>query len=133
MAPATRCRLRIEGWLCLTQRALDADSGGMNSSTHPHPIARPITAPSSPRQVLASPAQRLLRLPPAPVQQLECPARGRVELTVRQGCIWLTCEGRPEDVFLATGEAWSVSGAARLHFNAENGQDALLEIRVRGG
>jgi hypothetical protein len=34
---------------------------------------------------------------------------------------------------LAAGEVWSVNGAARLHLNAENGQEALLEIRVRGG
>ena len=60
-------------------------------------------------------------------------AGGQTELTVRQGFIWLTCEGRPEDVFLAAGEVWSVNGAARLHLNAENGQEALLEIRVRGG
>jgi hypothetical protein len=47
--------------------------------------------------------------------------------------IWLTCEGRPEDVFLAAGEVWSVNGAARLYLNAENAQEALLEIRVLGG
>jgi len=105
----------------------------MNSSTLPHLIARPVTAPSGTRPTRAEAPQRVMRLPPAPVHLLECPARGQTELTVQHGCIWLTCEGLPEDVFLAAGETWSVNGAARLHLNAENGQDALLEIRMRGG
>jgi hypothetical protein len=105
----------------------------MKRSFLPYLITRPVFAPSSPRPARAETPQSVLRLPPAPVHLFECPAGGQTELTVRQGFIWLTCEGRPEDVFLAAGEVWSVNGAARLHLNAENGQEALLEIRVRGG
>jgi hypothetical protein len=105
----------------------------MKRSPLPYTITRPVFAPSSPRPARAETPQSILRLPPAPVQHLECAAGGHTELTVRQGLIWLTCEGRPEDVFLAAGEVWSVNGAARLYLNAENAQEALLEIRVLGG
>jgi hypothetical protein len=105
----------------------------MKSRPPPYLIIGPVVAPSSPQPARAETPQRVLRLPPSPVHLLECPAQSHTELTVRQGLIWLTCEGRPEDVFLSAGEVWSVNGAARLHLNAENGQEALLEIWERAG
>jgi len=133
MAAVPRCCLRAARRLCLTQRAALAHSKGMNNITFPTPIARADRASSSVRPAAADPPHSVLLLSTAPVRLLQCPAQGRTELRVRHGRIWLTCEGRPEDVFLDAGEGWTVSGAARLHLNAENGQEAMLEIRVRGG
>ncbi len=69
----------------------------------------------------------------APVHSLHCPSLSLGEIHVRQGRVWLTQEGLPEDLFLAAGDSWPVAGAAVLHLSAEGDGPAWLELTVQPG
>jgi hypothetical protein len=63
--------------------------------------------------------------PTGSVRTLEC-ASGPAELRVLQGCVWLTCEGQPEDHFLSAGQSCRLHGPMRLHLSAEGRQAARV-------
>ena len=74
--------------------------------------------------------QRVLALPAGgPVHCLDCESGQRTGLRVLAGRVWLTREGWLDDHFLGPGEAWSITGQARLHLSAEDGLPARLELR----
>lgn len=86
---------------------------------------------------LAGPTGEDLHLPPLTgpaggVRTLDC-AAGPAELRVRQGRVWLTCEGRPEDHFLSAGQSCRVHGPVRLHLSAEGGHRARVTLRQTPG
>jgi hypothetical protein len=70
-----------------------------------------------------------LTSPTGSVRTLEC-ATGLAELRVLQGCVWLTCEGRPEDHFLSAGQSCRLHGPVRLHLSAEGCQAARVSLTV---
>lgn len=53
------------------------------------------------------------------VQHIRVPAKMAAVLQVEQGLVWLTCDGRLEDHFLAAGECLTLQGPARLRLSAE--------------
>ena len=73
---------------------------------------------------LGSPAGR--------VHSIDC-GHGPMALRVLQGRVWLTCEGQPEDHFLAVGQALTLRGPVRLHLSAEGGRGAKLTLVRHSG
>ena len=111
--------------LCLCLPQLAPHSELMNTTS---PQAH---LPIGPKQIVPPSSRTLSLAAHAPVQRLRCPASSLSVIHVRQGRVWLTREGRPEDVFLAAGERWQVAGDATLHLSAEGAEPALLELRIQ--
>jgi len=65
-----------------------------------------------------------LRLPQGATMRLEA-ARG-AELRVRGGTLWLTEEGRPDDVFLGPGASWRLRADGRTVVEADSASDFEL-------
>jgi hypothetical protein len=65
-----------------------------------------------------------LRLPQGATMRLEA-ARG-AELRVRGGTLWLTEEGRPDDVFLGPGASWRLRADGRTVVEAGSASDFEL-------
>ncbi|BEU95261.1 hypothetical protein ACDW_09660 [Acidovorax sp. DW039] len=97
----------------------------MNTATLPTP------QPPAARRSRSEPSTSALPLSPSrgaehytlqntqAVQHIHVPARMAAVIQVEQGLVWLTCDGRLEDHFLAAGECTTLLGPARLRLSAE--------------
>lgn len=66
-------------------------------------------------------------LPPLqPVRTLRIPPGQTAVLEAENGRIWVTCDGRPEDLFLQAGQRLSFTGPARLRVSAQGSEAARL-------
>ena len=54
-------------------------------------------------------------------------ARG-IEVSVRSGCVWITEESRPDDIWLCTGERTSLGGDGLAVIEAIGGSDAHFAL-----
>ncbi|WP_313077581.1 DUF2917 domain-containing protein [Melaminivora sp.] len=82
----------------------------------------------------APPRWRELSLPARqPVHVVEVPRGARLLLQGRGGRVWLTCDGRPDDLFLEAGAQLAVTGPARLRLGAYGDVDARLRCAQATG
>lgn len=52
-------------------------------------------------------------------------ARGR-RIVCRQGCVWVTAAGWPEDIFLSAGDRWTIPGNGLVLVEAEG--SAMVDV-----
>jgi hypothetical protein len=78
--------------------------------------------PSPPAHVL-----QLTLAPDQPVMLLHCRAGQRASLEVLSGRLWLTQQGRSEDLFLQAGQGLTLQGPAVLYAGA----DGTTPLRLR--
>lgn len=77
-----------------------------------------------------SPATHTLQLtlePLQPVMSLHCRAGQRASLEVLSGRLWLTQQGRSDDLFLEAGQGLTLQGPAVLYAGA----DGATPLRLR--
>lgn len=64
----------------------------------------------------------------APVQSLQLRPGQQVRLQVTQGCLWLTQDGRPEDIILAQGQHCTLQSAGHYRLGAFGQADTQLHL-----
>lgn len=97
----------------------------MNTATLPTPQHQAARRSRSETSTSATPvnpsrgAERYTLQNTQAVQHIHVPARMAAVIQVEQGLVWLTCDGRLEDHFLAAGECTTLQGPVHLRLSAE--------------